>query len=117
MLDQDNDQIQQRRRHLEEIAALGNATYTNRFDRSHNISQLVEKYSSQAGKKEGDELDGKVELFNISKDFFGIKNSPQKFQFIRDKKGKIISIEVFNFPVQYGPYEINIKTDKPVPTN
>ena len=67
--------------------------------------------------KEGDELDGKVELFNISKDFFGIKNSPQKFQFIRDKKGKIISIEVFNFPVQYGPYEINIKTDKPVPTN
>jgi lysyl-tRNA synthetase class 2 len=56
LLDQDNDQIQQRRRHLEEIVALGHAAYTHRFDRSHTVSQLVEKYRSHAGKKEEAEL-------------------------------------------------------------
>lgn len=66
--------------------------------------------------KEGDELEDAVELFTIDKDFFGRKNSPQCFQFIRDKKGKVISIEVFNSPIQYGPYETNIKTDKQLPT-
>jgi lysyl-tRNA synthetase class 2 len=52
LLDQDNDQIQQRRRHLEEIAALGHATYPHRFDRSHTISQIVERYQDRAGKKD-----------------------------------------------------------------
>lgn len=56
MLDQDNDQIQQRRRHLEEIAALGHATYPHRFDRSHTVSQLVESYHKFAGKKDEAEL-------------------------------------------------------------
>ncbi len=56
MLDQDNDQIQQRRRHLEEIAALGHPAYTNRFDRSHKVSELVTRYHGFAGKKEEAEL-------------------------------------------------------------
>lgn len=64
--------------------------------------------------KEGDELEDKVELFTIGKDLFGRKNSPQQFQFIRNKKGKVISIDVFNFPIQYGPYETCIKTDNPL---
>jgi lysyl-tRNA synthetase, class II len=51
LLDQDNDQILQRKRHLSEIAALGHAAYPNRFDRTHPISQLVERYQSYAGKK------------------------------------------------------------------
>ncbi|MGH9766560.1 MAG: lysine--tRNA ligase, partial [Blastocatellia bacterium] len=51
MLDQDNDQIQQRRRHLEEIAEMGHAAYPNRFDRTHTISEIVERYLSYAGKK------------------------------------------------------------------
>src|SRR5262249_18241088 len=50
-LDQDNDQIQQRRRNLEEIAEMGHAAYPNRFDRTHTISQIVERYQSYAGKK------------------------------------------------------------------
>lgn len=56
MLDQDNDQIQQRRRHLEEIVALGHPAYTNRFDRSHKVSELVARYHEVAGKKEEAEL-------------------------------------------------------------
>ncbi|MGH9938989.1 MAG: lysine--tRNA ligase [Blastocatellia bacterium] len=52
MLDQqENDQIQQRRRHLEEIAEMGHAVYPNRFDGAHTISQIVERYQSHAGKK------------------------------------------------------------------
>jgi lysyl-tRNA synthetase, class II len=54
--EQDNDQIQQRRRHLEEIRASGHATYPNRFDRSHRISDLVREHSDLAGKKEEPEL-------------------------------------------------------------
>jgi lysyl-tRNA synthetase, class II len=46
LLDQDNDQILQRKRHLSEIAALGHATYPSRFDRTHTISQLSERYRS-----------------------------------------------------------------------
>ena len=53
MLDhQDIDQIQQRRRHLEEIAEMGHDAYPNRFDRTHTISQIVERYQSYAGKKD-----------------------------------------------------------------
>jgi len=48
---QENDQIQQRRRHLEEIAEMGHAVYPNRFDGAHTISQIVERYQSYAGKK------------------------------------------------------------------
>ncbi len=66
--------------------------------------------------KEGDELDDIIELFSIDKDIFGRKNSPQRFQFIRDKKGKVVTLEVYNSPVQYGPYETHVKTDKPLPT-
>jgi lysyl-tRNA synthetase class 2 len=52
LLDQDNDQIQQRRRHLEEIAAMGHPTYPHRFDRTHTISQIAGRYQSRAGKKD-----------------------------------------------------------------
>ncbi len=52
MLDQENDQIQQRRRHLEEIVAMGHPAYPNRYDRTHTISELVERYGDRAGKRE-----------------------------------------------------------------
>src|SRR5215475_2320836 len=48
---QEIDQIQQRRRHLEEIAEMGHDVYPNRFDRTHTISQIVERYQSDAGQK------------------------------------------------------------------
>jgi lysyl-tRNA synthetase, class II len=51
IMDNDNDQIQQRRRNLEEIAEMGHAVYPNRFDQSHSISQIAERYQSYAGKK------------------------------------------------------------------
>jgi lysyl-tRNA synthetase class 2 len=56
LLEQDNDQIQQRKRHLTEITALGHPPYPHRFDRSHTISQIVERYRDRAGKKDEAEL-------------------------------------------------------------
>ncbi len=57
MLDQDNDQIQQRNRHLAEIIALGHEAYPRRFDRTHTISQIIERYGGYAGKKDEAELE------------------------------------------------------------
>ncbi len=57
MIEQDNDQIQQRRRHLEEIVELGYPRYPHRFNRTHKISELVIGYQDRAGKKEGEELE------------------------------------------------------------
>jgi lysyl-tRNA synthetase class 2 len=48
---QEIDQIQQRRRHLEEIAEMGHEVYPTRFDRTHTISQIVERYQSYAVKR------------------------------------------------------------------
>lgn len=52
MLTQDNDQIQQRHRHLDEIIQLGHAAYPHRFDRTHTISSIVMQYQSYHGKRE-----------------------------------------------------------------
>ncbi|MBL8167265.1 MAG: lysine--tRNA ligase [Acidobacteria bacterium] len=57
LLEQDNDQIQQRKRHLADIAALGHPVYPTRFDRTHTVTELFTRYHQQAGKKEGEELE------------------------------------------------------------
>ncbi len=57
MLDQDNDQIQQRKRNLEDLKAAGHPAYPNRFDRTHTISQIVDRYHSYGGKKDATELE------------------------------------------------------------
>ncbi|MCI0665627.1 MAG: OB-fold nucleic acid binding domain-containing protein, partial [Acidobacteria bacterium] len=56
MLDQDNDQILQRKRHLAEIVSMGHQAYPNRFDRTHTISRIIEQYHSYAGKKDEADL-------------------------------------------------------------
>jgi lysyl-tRNA synthetase, class II len=52
LLNQDNDQTQQRLRHLEEITALGHAAYPHRFDRTHTVGEVVSRYHGFAGKKD-----------------------------------------------------------------
>lgn len=58
MIDQDNDLIQQRRRNLAEIAALGHPTYPKRFERSHTITEIVSRYRELSGKKDEAGLEG-----------------------------------------------------------
>lgn len=57
MQEQDNDQIQQRKRHLAEIAEMGHAVYPHRFDRTHTLTEIVEKYRDQAGRRDEAELE------------------------------------------------------------
>ncbi|MBK8316755.1 MAG: lysine--tRNA ligase [Acidobacteria bacterium] len=57
LLDQDNDQIQQRKQHLAEIAGMGHPAYTNRYDRTHTITRIIEEYSGHAGRKEEADLE------------------------------------------------------------
>jgi lysyl-tRNA synthetase class 2 len=52
LLEQENDQVQQRKRHLAEITQMGVPAYTNRFDRTHTISQIVASYQTYGGKKD-----------------------------------------------------------------
>lgn len=57
MQEQDNDQIQQRKRHLAEIAEMGHAVYPHRFDRTHTLTEVVEKYRDRAGRRDEAELE------------------------------------------------------------
>jgi lysyl-tRNA synthetase, class II len=43
-----DEQIQQRRAHLEEIAGLGVPVYPNSFERTHTVSELVDAYSGRS---------------------------------------------------------------------
>ena len=46
-----NDQIEQRRRSLEQIIQLGLDPYPHKFDRTHSISQIVRHFSSKSGEE------------------------------------------------------------------
>src|SRR6266498_623784 len=45
----ENDQIEERRRALEQIIQLGFDPYPHKFDRIHSISQIVEQFSNKTG--------------------------------------------------------------------
>lgn len=70
MLTQDNDQIQQRHLHLEELIQLGHAAYPHRFDRTHTISSLVSQYHSYAGKREDE-----AEAVRVNEELKAVGNS------------------------------------------
>jgi lysyl-tRNA synthetase class 2 len=47
----ENDQIEQRRRTLDEIIQLGLDPYPHKFERTHSISQLVHQFSNKTGEE------------------------------------------------------------------
>lgn len=57
----------------------------------------------------------KKPLLNISKDFFAFKSGNSYCKFHRNDNGTIRSLEIFNEPIQYGPTELELKTDVPLP--
>ena len=58
---------------------------------------------------------GKVALFEISKDFFVAAYGTKYYQFHRNEKGDLISVEIYDEPIQHGPNELRLKTDIPLP--
>lgn len=47
----ENDQIEQRRRSLDQIVQLGVDPYPHKFDRSHSISKIVRRFSQKTGEE------------------------------------------------------------------
>ncbi len=65
MVEQENDQVRQRKHHLSEIVELGHAAYPHRFDRTHSISAIAERYGSYAGAKTAEESEKVNALLKI----------------------------------------------------
>lgn len=54
-------------------------------------------------------------LLHISKDLFAFKNSNTYCRFNRNKIGTVVSLEIYSKTIQYGPNELEPKTDIPLP--
>jgi hypothetical protein len=48
---EDNDQIEERRRSLEQIIQLGLDPYPHRFERTHSLSQILQQFSTRTGEE------------------------------------------------------------------
>ena len=59
--------------------------------------------------------ESKNALVNITKDLFAFKSSNTYCKFHRNEKDKIVSLEIYSEPIQYGPSELEPKTDIPLP--
>lgn len=58
----------------------------------------------------------KIELFPYAKDAFFIEGGAQRFVFLRDKTKKVYALDVFNYPMQFGPSDVCKLTDAPLPS-
>ena len=59
--------------------------------------------------------DNKNTLLLFAADSFYIKNSMKRVIFFRDKKKKIMSMQLSSYPIQYGPADLATKTNLPLP--
>lgn len=57
----------------------------------------------------------KRNLIPIGTDKFYIQNQFRIFQFQRDAGNKVVSISISDYPIQYGPVEISMKTNLAIP--
>ena len=57
----------------------------------------------------------KEPLLPVGKDVFASSYPGKYYQFNRDEKGNIISVELYSEPIQYGPRELKMKTALPMP--
>jgi CubicO group peptidase (beta-lactamase class C family) len=55
----------------------------------------------------------KTPLVNVSNDLFADGN--HYYLFHPDEKNKVVSVELYDEPVQLGPHEVELKTDLPLP--
>ena len=58
---------------------------------------------------------GKVPILPVGKDVFVTAWDNPYYRFHRDNKGKIISAQIYNQPMQTGPAEVRVKTNLPLP--
>src|SRR5688572_29888533 len=78
----ENDQIEERRRSLEQIIKLGFDPYPHKFDRDHSIRQIVQQF----GDKSGEELEAERPRARVAGRIHAI-NKMGKAAFIRFTDG------------------------------
>jgi CubicO group peptidase (beta-lactamase class C family) len=96
------------------VYALQHAGGNSSIDTSNGLlyTQIILKDDTLFAKPP---LYGKVALSAVGKDLFVTSYANPYYQFHRNDKGKIISAELYNMPIQGGPAEVRIKTDLPLP--
>lgn len=72
------------------------------------ISKGDTLYSCRAGR-------AKYKLNNVGEDLFCFEGYNTFMKFLRDGKGRINRIELFEEPVNYGPNEVEYRTELPIP--
>jgi len=97
-----NDQTEERRRSLEQIIQLGRNPYPHRFDRTHSITQIVDKF----GDKTSEELDAGRQLTRVAGRIHAI-NKMGKASFIRFSDGaELLQVYIKSNEVDEGTWAL-----------
>ena len=99
--------------------------YTGSFEVNREAVRLIKNFTDEKQYRyifiEGDSLKiqktggGKFTLKSYGKDKFFIEDSDKRFDFIRDSKGKITSLDVYTYPINFGPHDICQKVNVAMP--
>lgn len=100
--------------------------YTGSFEVNREAVRLIKNFTDEKQYRyifiESDSLKiqktggGKFTLKSYGKDKFFIEDSDKRFDFIRDNKGKITSLDVYTYPINFGPHDICQKVNISMPT-
>lgn len=100
--------------------------YTGSFEVNREAVRLIKNFTDEKQYRyifiESDSLKiqktggGKYTLKSYGKDKFFIEDSDKRFDFIRDNKGKITSLDVYTYPINFGPHDICQKVNVAMPT-
>lgn len=100
--------------------------YTGAFEVNRNGGRLINKTGGEKQYRyiirQGDSLilkrtgGGTFGFFPYAKDKFFTEGSDKRFDFIRDNSGNISALEVYEYPISFGPHDICMKADVPLPT-
>jgi lysyl-tRNA synthetase class 2 len=97
-----NDQIEERRRSLEQIIQLGRDPYPHRFDRTHSITQIVHQF----GDKTSEELDAGRQPTRVAGRIHAI-NKMGKASFIRFSDGaELLQVYIKSNEVDEGTWAL-----------
>lgn len=100
--------------------------YTGSFEVNREAVRLIKNFTDEKQYRyifiENDSLKiqktggGKFTLKSYGKDKFFIEDSDKRFDFIRDNKGKITALDVYTYPINFGPHDICQKVNVAMPT-
>lgn len=100
--------------------------YQGSFEMTRDGGRLIRNYTPEKMYRyifvEGDSLKlirtggPKVTLLPFEDDKFFAPNSDRRFDFVRDASGKVIALDVYDYPINSGPHDICYKVDVSMPS-